>query len=372
MRGGAGMAGDAGSVTAARVAQARQQLRDEQDKTAGKRALAKSVNGLTPNWRPYDSCMKRLRGRELLALLAVAVLGAFLLFRDGRRVEGVEGAIRPVVSVVVSGAERASAMRGAGSAPSESTHGVARSGRPDPSSWSEIGIRSDLRKLIADARRSPRPEDRLAVVRVSAVCHSTQARQQMDATTTRAAEPVSSVNLFGFDSTTQSAMKTATSKLLGFCQGIEDADVEQSLTSLFNDVKREASPSKQLLNMSALGKANWTQEQVQAAMQVLSQPSLYPRGADMLIERVIVFPAIDQGAALSFADVDKVKSLVYQELTGDRDPQSIRNLFACVNQGVCDLESRAAANDDQARRLAQIAQATVDAIRSQRWAAIGL
>lgn len=167
-------------------------------------------------------------------------------------------------------------------------------------------------------------------------------------------------------------MKAATGKLLGFCRGIADRDVEQSLTALFNDVKREASPSKQLLNMSALGKANWTQEQVQAAMQVLSQPALYPYGVDLLVERMIVYPVNDQGAAPSFTDLERVKSMVYQELTGDRDPESIRNLFACVNRGVCNLENRPAANDEQARRLAQIAQATIDAIRSQRWAAIGL
>ena len=111
---------------------------------------------------------------------------------------------------------------------------------------------------------------------------------------------------------------------------------------------------------------------MQAVQLVLSNPQIYPRSLDHLLEQVLSkLPGVDEGQ-LTKVERLRVRSTAYQLMSGDQDPDSVRNLHLCFSDAVCGVHREGDVLTPDQQRLMNLAQGVVAAIRTQRWDAFGM
>ena len=117
---------------------------------------------------------------------------------------------------------------------------------------------------------------------------------------------------------------------------------------------------------------SWSATQYQATVVTLGDPVHHAAALDSVLRLLPAVPAVAGGSALNSYEAEVARVLVWQELTGDRDPASVNNLSACAQRSVCDVHTAAFSQAVENRRIVAAAQQLVQLIRTQQWPAIGL
>lgn len=114
-----------------------------------------------------------------------------------------------------------------------------------------------------------------------------------------------------------------------------------------------------------------SQEQRQAAILVLLDPVAQSASLDLVLSVLNPATLNSRFSALNEFEQDLVRSWVYRELTGDKNPDSIRNLYVCASSGICPVTQPEGQGEvpgvvnDASRYMTSL-------IRTQHWEALGL
>jgi len=240
--------------------------------------------------------------------------------------------------------------------------------------WSKVVASMSLADVLLKAEASTRPDDRRSAVWALAVCTSAKMGSE---TASRAAAAKFSYGDSNpepeFIARTAQKMLGSGQRMLEFCGDLDAAALRAALDRVVARSRSEASASHTVLAMrGSSNSSQWSQEQMQAVQLVLSNPQIYPRSLDHLLEQVLSkLPGVDE-RQLTMAEQLRVRSTAYQLMSGDQDPDSVRNLHLCFSNAVCGVHREGDALTPDQQRLMNLAQGVVAAIRTQRWDAFGM
>lgn len=308
-------------------------------------------------------------------MAGLALMAWLWLEREPPPALGMAEPARPVVPGAREPAKRVAALPAStpaiGARPA-SPPAAARPRRAASADWSKVLASMSLADVLQKAQASTRSDDRRSAVWAWAVCSAASAdlpRLSPD----QAAEIAHAEAEPQFIKRTAEKMLASRKRLIEFCGDHDAPALRAALETLVSRSKREASASHTVLAMRGSSPpSQWSQEQTQAVQLVLSNPQSYPRALDHLLEQVLAtLPGVEVGQ-LTMSESLQVRSMAYQLLSGDQDPDSVRNLHLCFNHAICDVYREADAMPPDQQRLLGLAQGVVQAIRTQRWEAFGL
>lgn len=279
--------------------------------------------------------------------------------------------------LALDAAWRGASAPAAGSSSSEPAPPRAMAQRPRreaSADWSKLLVSMSLEDVLTQAESSARPDDRRSAVWAWAQC-AAAATEPQAVSRTQAAEFFHGDSSPGpdFIQRTAQSMLASRLRLLEFCGDLQSAPLRAALERVALQSKKETSASSVVLGMRGLSSpSQWTQEQMQAVQLVLSNPQQHPRALDHLLDHVLTsLPGLD-ARQLNMAEKLRIRSTAYQLLSGDQDPDSVRNVFLCFNQALCGVYHEGDALSPEQQQLMNLAQAVVLAIRTQRWHALGM
>lgn len=313
--------------------------------------------------------------RTVIVLFAVtalvAALSLYLLRGDGMPV-GSSGA-EPVPLVPAAPALQASVSKPsmplglpAASGPVASRRAPqAQMELSGPVSWANATVESRLTDLLNAAMQSPRADDRRNAGWLAAICNSVHAsppefaRQRIETRYLEGGAPAAVV------ADAISTGQRAKQDLERFCIDSESPEASEMLKSVSARARSESSATRTISDVTYRGTiAQITEEQRQQIILALSSPAQFP----LLTDRYLESMYSTRWQALGGFEAAIARSLAYQELTGDVNPASIRNLFLCVNNGICVRYPA----DDTFPRAAATARQIVNLVLTQQWATLGL
>lgn len=322
---------------------------------------------------------KPVRGAARLALsaslLLLFALGALWCFRgalfDSRKVEVAVPPQHPASLALAPAVEPAQTHGLATSAPA--TTAQPRVGQPSTVAtktlnYSNVRSAADLMSLADRAEASGGADDQMAALHLLVVCSVFQAQSGRDLAAEFRVHYLDGPDPAAAPAALLPKALLAKQKLGELCGSLKAIELLGKIQRMGNLVKAGGGPSK-IVGAVSPSKPR-TAEQLQAAAQILGQPSAYPYGVDRVVTDLIRLPLADVAPELSAYDRALVRSMVYRELSGDHDPDSLRNLFACFMAFVCDPAGMAMLPGKV--HLNSAAQTTLNAIRTQQWQILGL
>lgn len=235
--------------------------------------------------------------------------------------------------------------------------------------WNKLTLSDPLRDVMRRAATTRNPDEAYSAVQMEMVCGTSEHLKESDLegmVSVLAPKATSALKV-----TTQQSMNAAREKLIKYCESHGEREHALALAQARQTFLTGTSITKILAQLPLrTGDGRLpplSQEQAQAAILALSQPGSYP----MAVERLLAGPAIGLPDYWALQDDQRTlaRSLIYWELTGDRSPDSVRNVFTCLTAAVC------LASSDGLSASAEITKVTkqvVGLIQSQNWVALGI
>lgn len=311
-----------------------------------------------------------------IGFVAAAAIGVLILSQDG-----IPTLVRneeiPAKSAHVD-VPNASAKLEAGAANiKEEMTPAANGGGTDPKRSERSDLRLNILTLdrsIEDALRSAsssgRPDEAYAAVQIGIVCGTMETIKDEDVAKIAGVVVPSADDVGRIAASKQ--MTAARQKLLAYCGTFRGAEQSSMMEKAKSTVKSATSITKVAFQIprknEAGGLPTLTQEQSQAAITAFSQPSVYP----LVLDRLLSGGAIGLPAyrALSVDQRNVAQSLVYWELSGDRSPASLRNVFTCSMTAVC-LQADGGSSVIATAETVAVASQIVAMARNQDWSGLG-
>lgn len=229
--------------------------------------------------------------------------------------------------------------------------------------WSKLTTATPAEAVFQKVGSTSASDETAVALKIATICVTTQSWSKDDLLAQIAfLHP----ELAGTASTLTSDVVRAQEMLSAYCTPlIERRDFEENLTKIRKLMLAGAGYNRQTVGLGA--PQTWTPEQTQAVLLVLANPTVFP----IPLERALASLgqiALPRGLPnLSSRQWDEARLAVYQELTGDRDRDSIQNLFYCVNLKVCSTSSAT-----ESTPTGDAAAFMLGAIRGQRWSQLGI
>lgn len=164
---------------------------------------------------------------------------------------------------------------------------------------------------------------------------------------------------------------SARDKVEKYCSGYQKSDIQKSLEQAKNTVFSQTSINRSLGALPK-GKGDATvavlsQEQVQAIMLSLTQPQQFWVGVDRVLRsELIVVPSYWK---LSSEQRLAVQQIMYENLTGDSNQDSVRNVYECLRTAMCASAEVLGAKYPEASR---VSEEIISLIRRQDWTSLKL
>lgn len=233
--------------------------------------------------------------------------------------------------------------------------------KPRTVDWKHINAGS-LMDALQSARGATRIEEAEVALRASSICLASNSWSVDFLTTT--ARPSDNSLL-----ASAAVVREKKEKLDRICAPVKTAEAEAAMRDARNASRSVSSPAVHLVGAGAANQTQWSQERRQAAIGVLSDPERLGHLLDYALDSIS--PNRISAEGLSEAEMALARSLAYQELTDDKSPDSIRNLFFCIKTRICDTSATTVNSSDSGKR-AQVASAElVRLIKSQSWEQLG-
>lgn len=239
--------------------------------------------------------------------------------------------------------------------------------------WREVTTKQSAEYWIRQASSAGDPNRRTTAMAVGLACDSLESRNHISAQ-----DFVRTMysSLAGEAQTRRiRQMDAARTSLLGYCAQLSGSPALQAeMEQVLKQMRKEQSVNSGTAGLPSRAKimkgGRASQDQVQWAQQALMQPQAYGFVFDRILRSgLISYPGFSAlvGEARSLAE-----SLIYWELTGDVDPQSLRNLQVCSLVGICAADLPQFKSESRYHSARTVASIVAQLIATQSWSALGI
>jgi hypothetical protein len=240
--------------------------------------------------------------------------------------------------------------------------------------WTKLTLSDPLEGVMARAAKARNLDEAYSGGQVSIVCGTSQ--KLKDSNFDGTAQYLFPSATAEQRATAKGNMKAAYAKLAKYCASFSEPPQVAALSQIQSTIVGGNSVTKSLVRLpprSVVDDAlpTLTQEQTQAAIVALSQPTVYPMALDRALSGTVI--GLPSYWALPDEQRELAQSVIYWELTGDRSPDSVRNVFTCYIKSVClDSDGQVSYPVPISAEVSTVAREVMELIRRQDWTALGV
>lgn len=237
--------------------------------------------------------------------------------------------------------------------------------------WSRLTVRDSIGDAFKRAASTQNPEEAYIAIQIGVACLSAAAlNDEMAFSVVTSTLALQSPN--HIEAATKE-MGDARRALTWYCKDFDDPENAAAIAAARKTVVSGKVLARNVVPIQTAGglpRPPFKQEQFQALTMSLSNPGIYASAIDrILASQEIKHPAYQD---LGQPQRSVAQAMVYWELTGDRDAQSLRNLLACSMTAICVEHPDKFVEPSKYQEALKVSAELLDLIRAQKWQQLGL